>query len=58
MLKGYRTIILNGLAVIYLVLPMIGIDVPLPEQESITAGVLAIMNLGLRKVTTTPVGEA
>lgn len=57
-IKGFRTMTVNILALIYLALPLLGIDVPVPEQEAITAGVLALVNIGLRTITTTPMGEA
>jgi len=57
-MKGYRTLILNALALIYFTLPLIGIEVPAAEQQEINAGVLAIANVLMRFITTSKVGAA
>lgn len=56
-MKGYRTVAVNVLALVYLLLPVFGMDVPVPEQEAITAGVIAVINVFMRMITTTRVGH-
>lgn len=58
MLKGYRTIIVNVLAIVYVVLASSGVDIPAPEQETISAGIIAIANVVMRFITDTKVGES
>lgn len=66
-LKGYKTVIVNGLLMLAGVLVVIGvIDVPSPEAlesaaETTIGLILALQgaaNLILRKLTTTPLGES
>lgn len=57
-MKGYRTLILTALALVWVILAQVGIDVPADDQASIGAGVIALVSLVLRLVTTTPVGQS
>lgn len=56
-LKGYKTLLLNGIAFIYILLPILGIEVPVPEEEVIAA-VLTVANIVLRFATNTSVGKS
>lgn len=57
-LKGYRTIIVNTLALLFSVGVMAGLDIPVEAQSQITTGVLAVVNIFLRFRTDTKVGES
>lgn len=56
-MKGWRTIIANGVALVASLLVGAGVDVPLETQGHITTGILAIVNIALRFKTDTAVGE-
>ena len=65
-LKGYRTILFNALAgvipaatalVAFMAMPEVAALVP-GEWAAAYALFLAVANMGLRKITTTPVGQA
>ncbi len=57
MMKGWKTLVVNGLVIVYaLVENFTANEVLADEQIAITAGVLALGNFALRFVTTTPVG--
>ena len=57
-LKGWKTRILNMVAIYYLVLPMFDI-VPATPQPEITAIVIAVLNIINRELgTSTPAGSA
>jgi len=56
-MKGYRTIIINAVALLASVLALSGLDVGVDHQAAIVAGIMALGNMILRKVTTTPLGQ-
>lgn len=56
-MKGYRTIIVNVLALIFSLALFFGLDISAESQGEITAGVLAVANIALRFITDTPVGQ-
>lgn len=55
--KGYRTLIVNIVALASSLLMMAGVDIPLETQSQISTGILAVVNIALRFVTDTPVGQ-
>lgn len=55
--KGYRTLIVNIVALLSSLLVMAGVDIPLETQSQISTGILAVVNIALRFVTDTPVGQ-
>jgi len=57
-MKGYRTIIVNVLALAFSLMAMNGFGVSAEEQGQITTGILAGVNILLRIITTTPVGKS
>jgi hypothetical protein len=57
MLKGYRTIIVMGLGLIYSVAAGLGVVIPTDEQSAITTGILAAVGLVLRLMTDGRVGQ-
>ncbi len=57
MLKGYRTLIVNVVAFFVAIGTMFGLDIAPEAQTEITVGVLAVANIVLRFVTTTPIGD-
>jgi hypothetical protein len=57
MLKGYRTIIVMGLGLIYSVAAGLGVVIPTDEQSAITTGILAAVGLVLRLLTDGKVGQ-
>ena len=56
-LKGYRTLIINVVALIASILAMAGFDITPEAQGQITTGILAVVNIVLRFITDTKVGE-
>lgn len=56
-MKGYRTIIVNALALIFAIATGAGFEVTVDAQAEITTGVLALANIGLRFFTDTPIGS-
>jgi len=59
-MKGYRTLIVNFLAVVASRAGLYGIDISAETQAEIATGIVAVLgvaNLALRAVTTTPVGK-
>lgn len=57
-MKGWKTVTVNILAAVLPVLETMDMTNVLDEKGfAIYGGVLAIINLGLRMVTTTPVGK-
>lgn len=59
-MKGYRTIITNVLMAIASILAIQGVEIPVDMVNNITTGIIsafAVINLILRKMTTTPMGE-
>jgi hypothetical protein len=57
-MKGYRTIVVNVIALLALAATaLLDIDVDADAQASIATGVLAVVNIILRAVTTTPMGQ-
>ena len=57
-MKGYRTVIVNVLALVFSIAATSGFDIGLEAQSQITTGILAIVNIWLRFKTDTPVGKA
>ena len=57
MFKGYKTIVTNVLVLLFALASMLGTDIGADEQTAIIAGVISIVNIVLRMVTTTPVGK-
>lgn len=60
-LKGYRTIIVNVLATGAAIAAVNGIDIPPDQLDNVATGIVSamgIVNLFLRKITTTPVGRS
>jgi hypothetical protein len=57
-MKGYRTIIVNALALIFSLLAGYGFEVSAENQGQISTGILAIVNIALRFMTTTPAGKS
>jgi hypothetical protein len=55
--KGYRTIIAMVLGIIFSVLSANGWMVPESEQAAIQAGIISLVGLVLRLVTTGPIGK-
>lgn len=56
-MKGYRTLLLNASAVLLPALQALDIAPSFgPQAAAIYAALLAMANIGLRLVTTTPVG--
>ena len=54
-LQGWRTIIVAFLALVWAILDGIGINVPLADQEAVATGVVAVIMIAMRIITTTPV---
>ena len=55
-MKGYRTIATNAVILIFAGLAYFGLDIPEPDP-AILAGALAAINIILRFLTRTPVGQ-
>lgn len=53
-LKGYRTLIVNGVALATAMLTMVGVEVLPQEGDAVTLGAFALVNIGLRVITSTP----
>lgn len=56
-MKGYRTIVVNLIAVLASVAALFGLEVTQEEWGTVTTGVLAVVNIIMRCVTDTPVGK-
>ena len=59
-MKGYRTLIVNVIAVVASMAGLYGIDIPAETQAEIATGIIALLgvvNLAMRAVTTTPIGK-
>lgn len=56
-MKGYRTIIVMGLGLVYSVAAGLGVVIPADEQSAITTGILAAVGLVLRLMTDGKVGQ-
>lgn len=56
-MKGYRTIIINVLALVFSILAMQGVEITPEDQATVSTGILAIINIVLRFITTTKIGE-
>lgn len=57
-LKGWRTLIANGVAVIASVGLFFGVAIPEDEQSAVILGLTALVNIALRFATSTPIGVA
>jgi hypothetical protein len=55
-MKGYRTIIVMGLGLIYSIAAGLGVVIPQDDQSAITTGVVALAGLVLRFMTDSRVG--
>ena len=55
--KGYRTLIVNGVALLASLLVMAGIDIPAETQSQISTGILAVVNIVLRFITDSKAGS-
>lgn len=53
-MKGYRTIIINVIALLASVLATAGYEMTPEEVTTVSTGILAIVNIGLRFITDTP----
>jgi hypothetical protein len=57
-MKGYRTIVVNVVALLALgAAALLNIEVNAEDQGLIVGAVLVVINIGLRRITTTPMGE-
>lgn len=59
-MKGYRTIIVNILMAVASIAVIWGIEIPPEQIDAIATGivsVIGVVNLFLRGITTTPVGQ-
>lgn len=59
-MKGYRTIVTNIVMIIAALAALWGVDIPPEMQKEVVSGILSIftlVNLLLRKMTTTPLGK-
>lgn len=54
-LKGWRTLIIAALGLLWAALDSVGFPVPLAEQEAIATGILSIAMIIVRVFTTGPV---
>ena len=57
-MKGYRTIIVNALALIFAIATGAGFEITADVQADITTGALALANIGLRFITDTSAGKS
>lgn len=60
-MKGYRTIIVNVLMAFASLAALKGIDIPPELVEEVATGIVGVftlVNLFLRKITTTPMGQS
>jgi len=57
-MKGYKTLITNIVALLASLAVLAGVDVPLETQSQISTGVLALVNIGLRFSTDTAAGKS
>jgi len=57
-MKGYRSLVVAGVGVLFNVAPIIGIELPADLQAEVVSAILFIIAFGLRFVTTTPVGKS
>ncbi len=57
MLKGYRTIIVMGLGLVYSVAAGLGVVITTEEQAVISTGILALAGLVLRFISDGKVGQ-
>jgi hypothetical protein len=56
-LKGYRTVVVAAVALIAGILSLSGVaDIGLDHQAAIVATVMGVLQIILRKMTTTPLG--
>jgi len=54
-LKGWRTLIVAALALVWAGLDALGVNVPLADQEAIATAIFAIATIVTRVLATTPV---
>ena len=54
-MKGWKTITTNVVALVFAAAVYFGLEIPEPDP-AVVAGVLALINIILRFITTTPVG--
>ena len=57
-MKGYKTVVIMALGLIYSLLAGTGFIIPESEQAAISTGIVSIVGIILRFVTDTKVGES
>lgn len=57
-MKGYRTLITNGVIFVASLASMFGVVVPQDEQTAVITGAIAAVNIILRIYTTGPWGKS
>ena len=57
-MKGYKTVVIMALGLIYSLLAGSGFIIPESEQAAISTGIVSIVGIILRFVTDTKVGES
>ncbi len=56
-MKGYRTLVTNGIVMLFSGIEFAtGQVIAVDDTSAVIAGALALLNIGYRLVTTTPVG--
>lgn len=58
MMKGYRTLLTNGVIALAAVASLLGVIIPQDEQTALIAGVVALVNIALRLKTSTAWGKS
>ncbi|TQV80310.1 hypothetical protein [Denitrobaculum tricleocarpae] len=59
-MKGYRTVVMNVLMALAAIGAVFGIEIPPEDLDTVAAGIISaigIINVVLRAMTTTPIGE-
>ena len=57
-MKGYKTVVIMAMGLIYSLLAASGFIIPESEQAAISTGIVSIVGIILRFVTDTKVGES
>ena len=58
MIKGYRSLVVAGVGVVFNVAPIIGIELPADLQAEVVSAILFLIAFVLRFDTNTKVGES
>jgi len=58
MIKGYRTVVVMALGLVYSLLAGTGFVIPEDEQAAISTGIVSVIGLVLRFMTDSKVGES